>query len=59
MKADSVIHCKDKTAPKTPMLILHPHDAFVRDFLGDIHQARDFFRLTLPPPFQATFDQPF
>ncbi|MFZ1830339.1 MAG: Rpn family recombination-promoting nuclease/putative transposase [Candidatus Competibacteraceae bacterium] len=38
------------------MLILHPHDAFVRNFLGDIHQARDFFRLTLPPPFQATFN---
>lgn len=38
------------------MLILHPHDAFVRDFLGDINQARDFFRLTLPPAFQATFD---
>jgi hypothetical protein len=38
------------------MLPHHPHDAFVRDFLADLDQARDFFRLTLPPAFQTEFN---
>ena len=38
------------------MSVPHPHDAFVRDFLADLDQARDFFRLTLPPAFQTEFD---
>jgi len=38
------------------MSVPHPHDVFVRDFLADLDQARDFFRLLLPPAFQAEFD---
>jgi len=34
----------------------HPHDVFVRDFLADPDRARAFFRLLLPPAFQAEFD---
>lgn len=38
------------------MLLPHPHDAFVRDFLADLDQARAFFRLTLPPGLQNEWD---
>ena len=38
------------------MSVPHPHDVFVRDFLADLDQARDFFRLLLPPAFQAEFN---
>ena len=38
------------------MLLPYPHDTFVRDFLADLDQARDFFRLILPPAFQTEFN---
>ncbi len=38
------------------MLFLHPHDAFVREFLADLDHARAFFRLTLPSALLATCD---
>ena len=38
------------------MAVPQPHDVFVRDFLADLDQARDFFRLILPPAFLAEFN---
>lgn len=50
-------YCANYATPSDPTIsVPHPHDVFVRDFLADLDQARDFFRLLLPPAFQAELD---
>jgi len=47
---------RHRHAAPAPMAIPQPHDVFVRDFLADLDQARDFFRMILPPAFLAEFN---
>ena len=38
------------------MLLQHPHDHFVREFLGDIRYAREFLSAVLPAELSARLD---
>jgi hypothetical protein len=38
------------------MLLQHPHDHFVREFLGETDYAREFLSEVLPPELSARLD---
>jgi predicted transposase YdaD len=38
------------------MLLQHPHDHFVREFLGDVRYAREFLSAVLPPELSERLD---